>query len=140
MKLPKARRRETPARTASRAAGRIRYPLGKALARIRYFEVQRGVDLTRHESGRVVTAPKATTTRSRSTRTTASRSRGPRTSYASAAAMKARLEPAKFAAAANLPVWRELGPTSIPHGQTYGEGLRSKPAVSGRCSGIFIDP
>src|SRR4051794_4845217 len=107
MKLPKARHRETPARTASRAAGRIRYPLGKALARIRYFEMQRGVDLTRHESGRVVTAH-SPSSRSGSKRKATSRSRGPRSSYASAAAMKARLEPAKFAAAANLPVWREL--------------------------------
>ena len=45
-----------------------------------------------------------------------------------------------FNAAVNLPVWHELGPTLIPHGQTYGKGPHSQPSVSGRCVGIDIDP
>jgi hypothetical protein len=63
----------------------------------------------------------------------------PQLRYASAAAQKLQLQP-KFAARANMPVWRELGPTLIPHGQTYGKGPSSKPSVSGRCVGIVVDP
>jgi photosystem II stability/assembly factor-like uncharacterized protein len=59
--------------------------------------------------------------------------------YDAAQRAKARLTPA-FPAAVNLPVWREVGPTSIPEGQTYGEGGNNRPPVSGRCVGIFIDP
>ncbi|MGZ5163800.1 MAG: WD40/YVTN/BNR-like repeat-containing protein [Burkholderiales bacterium] len=139
MKLPKATRSETKARTASRAAGKIRYPLGKALARIHYFEAQRGIALTRYERGRVVTVREATVPRARSAGS-ASRARSPKVPYTEAAVAKAKLEPSKFAAAANLPVWRELGPTKIPRGQTYGKGGNNQPSVSGRCCGIFIDP
>jgi photosystem II stability/assembly factor-like uncharacterized protein len=138
MKLPQhMARRESPARAAARAAGRQRYPFGKALARIRYFEQQRGLDLTRYERGRVTTAaPQPPGTR-------AARAGGaarPRIGYAAAANAKAKLEPSRFAAAVRLPVWRELGPTSIPHGQTYGEGGNNRPPVSGRCVGLAIDP
>jgi hypothetical protein len=38
-----------------------------------------------------------------------------------------------------LPAWRDLGPTLIPHGQTYGSGTGSTPSVSGRCSGLMVD-
>ncbi len=55
-----------------------------------------------------------------------------------AAAVKSPPAPA-FKAAAQLPAWRELGPTLIPHGQTYGSGTGASPAVSGRCSGIVVD-
>ena len=40
----------------------------------------------------------------------------------------------------NLPVWRQLGPSLIPKGQTYGDGPNSTPAVSGRSVGIVISP
>lgn len=79
MRLPRAPRRgESRARAASRAAGKTRYPLGKALARIRYFERQRGIELTRYERGRVVTAtaravPTKRTKRARSTSARSSR-------------------------------------------------------------------
>ena len=59
--------------------------------------------------------------------------------YAKADKAKARLIP-KFAATAQLPVWRSLGPTLIPKGQTYGTGGNNKPPVSGRCAGICISP
>ncbi len=36
--------------------------------------------------------------------------------------------------------WRPLGPFSIPHGQTYGEGPSSRPPASGRVTAIAIDP
>ena len=128
MKLPPAKGgRETAARTASRAAGRRRYPFGKALARIRYFEKQRGSSTTRYVAGKVITQPMLEVTARR----------GATDKYAQAAAKKLRLEPPKFAAAVNLPVWRELGPTLIPKGQTYGA---SQPPVSGRCNGIYVDP
>ena len=141
MKFPKAPKRgDTPARMAARAAGKIRYPLGKALARIRYFEKQRGVDLTRYEEGQVVTGrAEAILPRGRS-RANVVRARPSHMPYAAAAAAKLKLEPPKFSAAAHLPVWRELGPTSIPRGQTYGEGGNNRPSVSGRCVGIYIDP
>src|SRR2546421_12550728 len=104
MRLPKApQRRETAARRASRAAGKIRYPLGKALARIHYFEAQRGVQLTRYDSGRVSTGTAdATRSRDRSRPSTA-RVRAPAVPYAAAAAAKVRLGPPKFAAARKLP-------------------------------------
>jgi hypothetical protein len=45
-----------------------------------------------------------------------------------------------FKATIGLPVWRALGPSFIPKGQTYGKGGHNKPPVSGRCSGIVISP
>ena len=133
MKLPvKKARHETAARTASRAAGRLRYPFGKALARIRYFEKQRGTSRTRYVAGHVITEPLLDATAGRESKKT-----GGRVPYAEAAAKKLELEPPRFADAVNLPVWRELGPTCIPRGQTYG---KSRPPVSGRCNGIYIDP
>lgn len=39
-----------------------------------------------------------------------------------------------------MPTWVELGPHSIPHGQTYGTGGNDRPPVSGRISGVAIDP
>ena len=36
--------------------------------------------------------------------------------------------------------WRPLGPFSIPHGQTYGQGAGSRPSISGRISAVAVDP
>lgn len=136
MKSPvDAARPETAARTASRAAGKVRYPHGKALARVRYFERQRGTSETRYVAGRVVTEP-APPGKARGTRSRTINDRG-RVPYTQAAAKKIRLEPPRFAAAVNFPAWHELGPTLIPNGQTYG---KSRPPVSGRCNGIYVDP
>ena len=41
---------------------------------------------------------------------------------------------------ARAPAWRFLGPSSIPKGQTYGEGPGSTPSVAGRVSAIGVDP
>jgi photosystem II stability/assembly factor-like uncharacterized protein len=109
----------------------VRYPLGKALARIRYFEKQRGAALTAPVDG----PRRAQTARGRPRKPAPHA--GLKVPYSAAAAKKIKLEPPRFAAAVNLPVWRELGPTLIPNGQTYGE---SRPPVSGRCNGIYIDP
>src|SRR4026209_2006844 len=112
MKLPKSRNRETTARIASRTEGRKRYPLGKALARIRYFETQRGITLTRHEHGEVTTAS-AKSIPSKRSRARSVSARRSKVTYAAAARGKKKLAPRKFAAAAHLPVWHELGPLSI---------------------------
>ncbi len=130
--------RETAARSAARAVGRLRYPKGKAIVRIRYLELQRGLELTHYEKSRVITTARQSDARGQA---------GPRTAtgtvrrapYAAAYRVKERLTPA-FRAAAQLPVWRELGPTSIPRGQTYGTGGNNRPPASGRCVGIVIDP
>jgi photosystem II stability/assembly factor-like uncharacterized protein len=105
---------------ASRAAKK-RYPAGKAFGRLAYFEMQRGLAQTRHKHGAV---------------TQGARARSP---YKAALARKHELTPA-FAASARLPAWQPLGPSSIPHGQTYGKGKGSKPAVSGRCASVIVDP
>ncbi len=108
--------------SASRAA-KQRYPDGKASARMAYFERQRGLAKTKAATrgGAVVQDARA------------------RSPYKAALARKRELTPA-FAASAQLPVWQPLGPSSIPHGQTYGKGRGSKPPVSGRCTGVIVDP
>ena len=126
----KAKAKETPARTAARAVAKELYPAGKALARIRYFEVQRGL------APAALPGVHITATRSRKLKP---KKRSARLPYGPVFAAKSRRKP-KFAAELNLPVWRELGPTLIPHGQTYGEGPNSKPPVSGRCVGVDVDP
>lgn len=44
------------------------------------------------------------------------------------------------ASASQAQIWRPLGPFCIPHGQTYGHGLGSRPSISGRISAIAVDP
>jgi photosystem II stability/assembly factor-like uncharacterized protein len=142
MKEPKeGTRGETRARAAARAAGQRRYPIGKAFARIAYFEKQRGLSLTRVEDDRVATgpAPGPRPARRGAARRPSPQAAARRLPYAAAFRAKAKLEPA-FEDAAGLPVWRELGPTLIPHGQTYGDGGNDRPPVSGRCVGIVVDP
>ncbi|MGE5731715.1 MAG: hypothetical protein ACM37U_07245, partial [Gemmatimonas sp.] len=96
---------------------------------IRYFEVQRGLA--------PAVFPGVRTAKSGAKKgKSAKRARSP---YAAAFAAKSRKQP-KFSDAANLPVWRELGPTLIPHGQTYGKGPGSQPPVSGRCVSVDVDP
>ncbi|MEO8751118.1 MAG: hypothetical protein ABI624_00405 [Casimicrobiaceae bacterium] len=119
---------DTSTRNAVRAAARVLYPGGKALARIRYFETQRGLASTVVEA-RVAATDKPVRQAERSLPLP----------YAAAFAAKQSLLP-PFEATVGLPIWHELGPTLIPHGQTYGEGPLSQPSVSGRCVGIDIDP
>ena len=127
---------DTPIRTIVRAVGRALYPEGKALARLRYFETQRGLALSVVSPAQAALAAK--TGRKRAKAAPAPK-RAPRLPYVAAAAAKKRMEP-PFNATVNLPIWHELGPTLIPHGQTYGKGPHSQPSVSGRCVGIDIDP
>src|SRR5512134_1652712 len=95
---------ETRARAAARAAGQRRYPLGKAFARIAYFEKQRGLSLTRMEDDRVAAgpAPAARTARRGAARRPSARPKAPRLPYAAAFRTKAKLAPA-FEDAAGIP-------------------------------------
>jgi len=107
---------------ASRAA-KNRYPDGKASGRMAYFELQRGLAKTKPKASGGAMLPVAHF----------------RSPYKAALARKRELTPA-FSTSVQLPVWQPLGPSSIPHGQTYGKGRGSKPAVSGRCASVIVDP
>lgn len=119
---------ERAKRGKSAARKRALHPFGKALARIRYFEVQRELPAS---------DPRAHAAGNRTERTSVRK--GKRARYLAAARAKAGLAP-DFAHSARLPAWRELGPDLIPKGQTYGSGGNDKPPVSGRCVGIYVDP
>lgn len=55
-------------------------------------------------------------------------------------ALEQKVEP-RVETGVPVPVaWHPIGPFSIPHGQTYGKGPRSRPSVSGRISSVAIDP
>jgi photosystem II stability/assembly factor-like uncharacterized protein len=99
-------------------------PEGKVFERLRYFGLQRGLPAPARPSlGGAREAPSpAVRKRVREL----------------AAAVKSPPAPA-FKTAAQLPAWRELGPTLIPHGQTYGSGTGASPSVSGRCTAIVVD-
>ena len=127
----KGKSKEAPVRAAARAAARELYPEGKALARIRYFEVQRGLA--------PAILPGVRLAKSRAKGVKPAKRSARRSPYAAAFAAKLRMQP-NFGDSADRPVWRELGPTLIPHGQTYGEGTNSKPSVSGRCVSVDVDP
>ena len=138
MKGPKNKRdRAGSIRRKSSQLARQRYPAGKALGRIEYFEVQRGLPKTAIKSG-LVSSAAATVPRNLKKAPTVRRpvQTGP---YAKANKVKARMAPS-FAASQQLPVWRPLGPSLIPKGQTYGTGGNNQPPVSGRCVGLVISP
>jgi photosystem II stability/assembly factor-like uncharacterized protein len=143
MRLPKsAERLHTPVRSAARARIRARYPMGKALARIEFFEQQRGLALTRTDGTRVLRQQPVPAKGKKAAKGARARTAAfavPRNAYADAALRK-RAKVPRFAATVNKAVWHEIGPTSIPKGQTYGEGGNNKPPVSGRTVGIVIDP
>ena len=115
-------------------------PGGKALARLELFDEQRGIPLE----------PKLA---AKARRGTAAKKRSPRPvkgftaknigqAYLTAFTARAQKKsPATRAMAAAVTVgWRPLGPFSIPHGQTYGSGPQSRPAVAGRIATIAVDP
>lgn len=118
---------------ASRQA-KQRYPAGKALGRIKYTEIQRGLPPTKVDDG-IVTSAIAKVSRIAKRKPQGRRVRAV-APYAAAVKFKGRMAHT-FAASTDLPVWRALGPSHIPNGQTYGTG---RPAVSGRCGGIVISP
>ncbi len=122
-----AKGKDRTARSFLKGQVEIDHPEGKATARRRYFGLQRGLPGEEHvgdAASAAVVAPKVRRARAA-------------TAQAGAEAAPA----ASFAALAKaaLPAWRDLGPTLIPHGQTYGSGSGATPAVSGRCSGLMID-
>ncbi len=107
------------------------HPEGKAMARRQYFGLQRGLPGEDHlgdDAGLASAPTKVQKARAHMAHVAATPAAAP----GSAAHFKA-------AANAALPVWRELGPTLIPHGQTYGSGPGASPSVSGRCSGVVVD-
>jgi len=139
------RKRSAPVRTDEKKSARQKaaesarcYSGGKALQRIKYFETQRDLDCTTLVRG--VVASEAADAPRLSRKAPARRSSTAKADYAKADRAKSRLMPANFAANVQLPVWRALGPSVIPKGQTYGKGGNNKPPVAGRCSGIFISP
>ena len=138
MKGPIDAREETKTvRQKSSESAKRRYPGGKALGRIEYFETQRGLPKTVFAGGRVFSASAKAPRVSK--KAAARRRPEPTGHYAKANKAKTSLIP-KFAASVDLPVWRPLGPSLIPKGQTYGKGGNNQPPVSGRCSGIMISP
>ena len=126
-------------RRRSSAAAKQRYPAGRALGRIEYFETQRALARTVFAEGRVLSsaaaAPRVSNRALRSPRA----GQASLSAYATANKQKARLTPG-VDQSGQLPVWRPLGSSSIPRGQTYGSGGNNTPAVSGRCVGIVVSP
>jgi photosystem II stability/assembly factor-like uncharacterized protein len=113
-------------------------PGGKALARLNYFLQQRLLedgDVPGVTSAMGRTRPTARSSRARS---------GRPVDTGSASRLEAFQERTAMATmAAPTPVhggWRPLGPFCIPHGQTYGQGPGSRPAVSGRVASVAVDP
>ncbi len=124
-----------------------RIPGGKALARLHLFEQQREIketNINRKEPDKT-SIKFAGAARSSNTRSSA-RSSGARKNLSSAAspylkAFSHKKELAITAPAAPIEqAWRPLGPYSIPHGQSYGQGAGSRPPVSGRIVAIAVDP
>ena len=114
----------SPVRRQLKEQAAQQYPHGKALARQIYFVEQRAIP------GGVSAAPQDPAQ--------LRKARAARGRIALAAARMAAPS-FKAQAASGSGLWRELGPTLIPHGQTYGEGPGAKPSVSGRCCGILVD-
>ena len=131
--------RQSPVRATASAAAKRRNPAGKALGRIQYFETQRGIERTFFTDGEVETSGAAPTAPGRAGAARKPAKSAPsKIKYAPAFAAKTRMAP-DIAAAVGLPVWREMGPRLIPHGQSYGKGGNNNPPVSGRCSGVIVD-
>ncbi len=117
------------------AADRAKPEGGKALARIRYFARQRGLELPS------TAGPEVRLGRNPFAPARASEERGakaPPRGFRAVAKAKEALTPS-FAASVNLPLWRPLGPFSIPKGQSYGTGSGNRPPVSGRVNGLVAD-
>ena len=121
-------------RTRLKARVENDHPEGKAMARRHYFGLQRGLpgEGQLGDAAGLASAP---------AHVQRARTQVARTAAALTATSTTANTSAAFSAAAKaaLPVWRELGPTLIPHGQTYGSGPDASPAVSGRCCGIVVD-
>jgi photosystem II stability/assembly factor-like uncharacterized protein len=107
-------------------------PGGKALARLAQFDLERGLDGTEAVPTLAGVAPAAP----QEARRNAAEARAAYLEAFNLLEDRTRMAPA-------LPVaqgWRPLGPFCIPHGQTYGSGPGSRPAVAGRISAVAVDP
>lgn len=123
------------ARTLKAALPRV--PGGKALARRLFFEQQRAEQVGETPAEVVARSRKVSP---RSLSTAPRRERGAVGSSPFIAAVEALAAQPLATAMPVQQAWRPLGPASIPHGQTYGEGIGSRPSVSGRVSSLAIDP
>jgi hypothetical protein len=135
MQTPSSGRTTAAQRANAKSKNRESYPFGRALARTQYFELQRGIELDRSQ------APKPC--ENSSGKQGVARNKIIPTPLAKnyfAAAKSVLKTLAAVTPAIGLPVWTELGPRLIPHGQTHDDGSGSSPAVSGRCNGLYIDP
>lgn len=119
---------------------------GKALARLLYFARQREDIETEDNRKALSKGPNKALIRSTGRRRATTRPSIGKGKDAAASPFLAAFthqENLKAMTAPAAPVrqsWRPLGPFSVPHGQTYGEGVGSRPSVSGRISSIAIDP
>ncbi|MEM7427076.1 MAG: hypothetical protein AAF441_13350 [Pseudomonadota bacterium] len=91
-----------------------------------HFEHQRGIRPKRDVSDPQAAEPAAST--------------GPRQLIPYVAAHRKKQDMQAAAPAGQKPKWVDLGPTSIPQGQTYGKGGNNRPPVSGRIAGVAVDP
>ena len=123
---------------------------GKASARIRHFDLQRGLDIIGLVDGvpRPPGDPLQDTPAQAAKAGPTSKKKGPvgrarkmrqRLPYISSFRSKTRLQCAAPATPAPAQ-WEALGPEFIPKGQTYGTGGNNRPPVSGRISGVAVDP
>src|SRR5712691_2473123 len=133
MKLTRSGGRGSGGKRRTRVAG------GKVVARLLYFESQRQDDHTQDERKDATEAP----TKALFRYTPAARAKRTPKKGSLLLAAHEHLETMDSGAAAAVEVpacWRPLGPFSVPHGQTYGAGIGSRPSISGRVCGIAVDP
>ncbi|HUZ00757.1 MAG TPA: hypothetical protein VMU89_10430 [Thermomicrobiaceae bacterium] len=124
-----------PTKQAARPAAPA-VPGGKALARLHQFEQERGLDSTDVEHVRAA-EPLSVSPADR--RRPAAAGAAQESPYLAAFQQLEEMKHREMA----VPIpqgWRPLGPYAIPHGQTYGSGPGSRPAVAGRVSAVAVDP
>jgi photosystem II stability/assembly factor-like uncharacterized protein len=148
MKEPMTQRKRQGGRRTTARARRPKVPGGKALARILFFERQRElpeVDVLKPKPDKPLLRKLKLSAREASMSTVGIKGEE-HSPYRQAHLQMAARHVASTAAAPTAaavqvtPGWRPLGPFSIPHGQTYGSGTGSRPAVSGRVSSVAVDP
>lgn len=114
-------------------------PGGKALARLHQFEQEREFDLTDVKRVRPDQPLGPQARRLRRGQKVGGVAGAEASPYLAAFQRKEQM--AREAPAVAIPQgWRPLGPFSIPHGQTYGSGVGSRPSVTGRISAVAVDP
>lgn len=128
--------RRKSVRERSKASGKEKYPAGRALGRIEYFETKRSLTKTVFSNGVVKRIdedePELVKSGVKDPKVKVGR-------YLAALNERLKITP-EFTETDNMAVWRPLGPSLIPRGQTYGTGGNNRPSVSGRCIGIYVSP